>query len=309
MTSENPSGSEKARGTRRVLVLGATGMLGHKLVQRLAAHGLSVFGTMRSSSAPDTPAARVALGVAQKVLHDVDVLQDGALQAAIEMVDPDVVVNAVGVIKQIDVAKDPVTSIATNALLPHRAAALCSKRGIRLIQFSTDCVFAGRKGPYAENAPTDAEDLYGRSKLLGEVSGPGRLTIRSSIIGRELRGKSSLVEWFLSQRGGQASGFAGALYTGLTTNVMSDLVGRLILEHPTVEGIWHVASEAINKYELLQLVNAHYKLAIDLRRDDEFFCDRRLDGRAFRSRVGFSAPSWDKMIAEMRSDPTPYDAA
>jgi dTDP-4-dehydrorhamnose reductase len=263
---------------------------------------------MRSSILPDTPAARVALGAAHKVLHDIDVLQDGALQAAIETADPDVVVNAVGVIKQIDVAKDPVTSISTNALLPHRAAAFCKQRGTRLIQFSTDCVFAGRKGPYTEDSPTDAEDMYGRSKLLGEVSGPGCLTIRSSIVGRELRGRSSLVEWFLSQRGGQAMGFERALYTGLTTNVMSDLVGRLITEHALLNGIWHVASQPINKYELLQLVNAHYKLGITLGRDDKFVCDRRLDGRAFGAHTGFSAPSWDTMIKEMRDDPTPYDA-
>ena len=282
-------------------------MLGHKLIQRLAARGLSVFGTMRSSSSPDTSAARVALGAAQRILYDVDVLQDGPLRAAIETASPDVVVNAVGVIKQIDLAKDPVTSISTNALLPHRAAAFCRERGARLIQFSTDCVFAGRRGPYAENAPTDAEDLYGRSKLLGEVSGPGCLTIRSSIVGRELRGRSSLVEWFLSQRGGHATGFTGALYTGLTTSVMSDLVGKLVVEHPELDGVWHVASEPISKYELLQFVNTHYKLGIALGRDDKFFCDRRLDGGAFRKRTGFNAPSWDTMIAEMRADPTPYD--
>jgi dTDP-4-dehydrorhamnose reductase len=284
-------------------------MMGHKLVQRLAARGLSVFGTMRSSSAPNMFAARVALGAAHKILHDIDVLQDGPLRAAIETADPDVVVNAVVVIKQIDLAKDPVTSISTNALLPHRTAAFCKERGARLIQFSTDCVFAGRRGPYAENAPTDAEDLYGRSKLLGEVSGSGCLTIRSSIVGRELRGRSSLVEWFLSQRGGQATGFTGALYTGLTTNVMSDLVGKLIMEHPEIEGVWHVASEPISKYELLQFVNTHYKLGISLGRDDKFFCDRRLDGSAFRKRTGFNAPSWDTMIAEMHDDPTPYDAS
>jgi dTDP-4-dehydrorhamnose reductase len=308
MTSELSSGSDKPRGAARVLVLGATGMLGHKLVQRLAARGLSVFGTIRSSCPPETSAARVALGAAHKILHDVDVLQDGPLQAAIEAADPHVVVNAVGVIKQIDVAKDPVTSIATNALLPHRIAAFCKERGARLIQFSTDCVFVGRKGPYAENAPTDAEDLYGRSKLLGEVSGAGCLTVRSSIVGRELRGRSSLIEWFLSQRGGQAAGFTGALYTGLTTNVMSDLVGKLIIEYPEVDGIWHVASEPISKYELLQFVNTHYKLGITLGRDDKFSCDRRLDGGAFRKRTGFNAPSWDTMIAEMYADPTPYDA-
>jgi dTDP-4-dehydrorhamnose reductase len=307
MMSES-STDPRQRPARSALVLGATGMLGHKLVQRLASRGLSVFGTIRASSVPDTPAARAALDTATRILPEVDVLQDGPLEAAIQAANPDVVVNAVGVIKQIDTAKDPVTSIATNALLPHRIAAVCKQRGARLIQFSTDCVFNGRKGPYSQDAPTDAEDLYGRSKLLGEVSGPGCLTIRSSIVGRELRGRSSLVEWFLSQIGGQAKGFTGALYTGLTTNVMSDLVGKLIMEHPDVEGVWNVASEPISKYELLQFVNTHYDLGIALERDDTFFCDRRLDGSAFRKRTGFSAPSWDTMIAQMRDDPTPYDA-
>ncbi len=307
MTPELPPEPNKPRQAPRVLVLGATGMLGHKLVQRLAARGLPVFGTMRSSSIPDTFAARLALGAAQQIQPNIDVLQDRALQAAIEVANPDVVINAVAVIKQLGLETDAVTSIATNALLPHRVAALCKKQGARLIQFSTDCVFAGRKGPFAENSPTDAEDLYGRSKLLGEVSGPGCLTIRSSIVGRELSGRSSLIEWFLSQRGGKAKGFAGALYTGLTTNVMADLVGKLITQHPEVDGVWHVASEPTSKYKLLQMVNNHYGLGVTLCRDEKFFCDRRLDGRNFAMRTGFSAPDWDTMIRQMRDDPTPYD--
>ncbi|MCP3367777.1 dTDP-4-dehydrorhamnose reductase family protein [Bradyrhizobium cajani] len=308
MSSELPPDPHTDRRAPHVLVLGATGMLGHKLVQRLAAQGFRVSGTIRSSSIPDTPAARLALAGAHQILPNVDVLQDSALEAAIEAVGPDVVINAVGVIKQLDLAKDAITSIAANAMLPHRAAALCRKRGARLIQFSTDCVFAGRNGPFSENSPTDAEDIYGRSKLLGEVSGPGCLTIRSSIVGRELRGRSSLIEWFLSQRGGHAKGFAGALYTGLTTSAMSDLVANLMTDHPDVDGVWHVASEPISKYELLQIVNAQYGLGVTLERDEKFLCDRRLDGSNFAKRTGFRAPDWHAMIKEMHDDPTPYDA-
>lgn len=307
MSSELLPDSLTARRVPHVLVLGATGMLGHKLVQRLSAQGFQVSGTIRSSSIPDTPAARLALAGAHQIQPNVDVLQDAALQAAIETASPDVVINAVGVIKQHDLAKDAITSIAANAMLPHRAAALCRKRGARLIQFSTDCVFAGRKGPFSEDSPTDAEDLYGRSKLLGEVSGPGCLTIRSSIVGRELRGRSSLIEWFMSQRGGHAKGFAGALYTGLTTSAMSDLIGKLITEHPDVDGVWHVASDPISKYELLQIVNAQYGLGVTLEREEKFFCDRRLDGSNFAKRTGFHSPDWQTMIREMHGDPTPYD--
>jgi dTDP-4-dehydrorhamnose reductase len=292
----------------RVLVLGGTGMLGHKLVQRLAERGLWVATTIRSAAMPSAPAARATLGKADRIFACVDVLQDHQLAPTIEAAEPDVVVNAVGIIKQIDAAKDPVTSISTNALLPHRIAALCTRRGIRLIHFSTDCVFSGRNGPYAEDAPPDPQDLYGRSKLLGETSGPRCLTIRTSIVGRELRGRAGLVEWFISRRGGSASGHAGALYSGLTTGTVADLAGRLILEHPDLDGLWNVASDAIDKYELLTLVNRHYRLGIALARDDSPVIDRRLDGSRFRARTGFSAPGWDAMIAEMRADATPYDA-
>ncbi len=283
-------------------------MLGHKLVQRLAAHGLWVAATIRSTSGYDTPAARTALGSADLILDGIDVLHDDMLTDAFARAEPDVVVNAVGVIKQLDAGKDPIPSITTNSLLPHRIAALAGKRSARVIHFSTDCVFAGHAGPFSENSSTDAEDLYGRSKLLGEVKAPGCLTIRSSIVGRELRGRSSLIEWFLAQRGGKATGYAGALYTGLTTNVMSDLVARLVTDHPDLDGIWHVASEPISKYELLKLVNQHFQLGIELACDDKFVIDRRLDGSRFRTRTGFLAPSWNAMIAEMRADPTPYDS-
>jgi dTDP-4-dehydrorhamnose reductase len=291
----------------RVLVLGGTGMLGHKLVQRLAERGLWIATTIRSAM-PSAPAARATLGKADQIFERVDVLQDDLLAPTIEAAAPDVVINAVGIIKQIDAAKDPITSISTNALLPHRIAALCMKRGIRLIHFSTDCVFSGRAGPYAENAPPDPQDLYGRSKLLGEPSGPRCLTIRTSIVGRELRGRAGLVEWFISRRGGSAIGHAGALYSGLTTGTMADLAGRLILEHPDLDGLWNVASDAIDKYELLALVNRHYRLGIALARDESPVVDRRLDGSRFRARTGFSASGWDAMIAEMRADTTPYDA-
>lgn len=283
-------------------------MLGHKLVQRLAERGLRVAATIRSASVPDTPAAREALGRAERLFENVDVLRDEALAHAFDLAEPDVVVNAIGVIKQLDAGKEPIPSILTNSLLPHRIAALCAKNRTRLIHLSTDCVFAGRKGPYTESDPTDAEDLYGRSKLLGEVSQPGCLTLRSSIIGRELRGRSSLIEWFLSQRGKRVTGYAGALYTGMTTIVMADLIGRLVTDHPQLHGIWHVASDPITKYELLALVNRHFGLGIELIRDERFVTDRRLDGSRFRKQTNFSAPNWNAMIAEMRADPTPYDS-
>jgi dTDP-4-dehydrorhamnose reductase len=292
----------------RVLVLGGAGMLGHKLVQQLALRGLWVGATIRSAATPSSPAVETSLARADLIFEGIDVLDDGQLSRAVEAAKPDVIVNAVGIIKQIDAAKDPVTSVATNALLPHRIAALGAKQGIRLIHFSTDCVFSGRNGPYAEDALPDPLDLYGRSKLAGELSRARCLTLRTSIVGRELRGRVGLIEWFMSQKGGSATGYAHALYSGLTTITIADLIGRLIIEYPELDGLWHVASAAISKYDLLALVNRHYGLGITLARDENFVIDRRLDGSPFRERTGFSAPSWDAMIADMAADPTPYES-
>jgi dTDP-4-dehydrorhamnose reductase len=294
--------------TPRVLVLGAAGMLGHKLIQRLVLRGLWVAGTIRSTAIPNSASVEASLGRADRIFEGIDVLDDRQLARTVEAARPEVIVNAVGIIKQIDAARDPVTSVATNALLPHRIAALAAQKGIRLIHFSTDCVFSGRKGPYAEEALPDPVDLYGRGKLAGETGGTHCLTLRTSIIGRELRGRAGLVEWFISQKGGAATGYAHALYSGLTTITIADLIGRLITEYPELDGCWHVASAAISKYDLLAMVNRHYGLGITLVRDENVVVDRRLDGSRFRERTGFSAPSWDAMIAEMATDPTPYES-
>jgi dTDP-4-dehydrorhamnose reductase len=292
----------------RILVLGGTGMLGHKLVQRLKQRGLPVTAGIRARTLPNSAAARATLGQADEIITGVDMADDVELERAVAAARPDVIVNAAGIIKQSDAANDPIASIEINSLLPHRIASLCAQRAIRLIHFSTDCVFSGRNGPYSENAVPDPVDLYGRSKLLGEPNGPRCLTLRTSIVGRELRSRAGLIEWFIAQKGGHAAGYARALYSGLTTLVLADLIGRLAVNHPELDGLWHVASAPISKYELLELVNRHYRLAIALDRDTNVAVDRRLDGGRFQARTGFSAPTWDAMIAEMSEDLTPYDA-
>jgi dTDP-4-dehydrorhamnose reductase len=212
---------------------------------------------------------------------------------------PDVVINCVGIIKQIKEAHNPIPSIAINALWPHRLAAACRARQIRFVHFSTDCVFSGDRGPYSETDIADARDLYGRTKFLGEVSEPGCLTIRTSVIGHEIRGGASLLEWFLRQRRGAAKGFAGALYTGLTCNEMAVIVGRILEAFPRLEGIWQIASQPIDKFTLLSKINAAYDLAVDLERDESFHCDRRLNGERFVAATGIASPDWDTMIAAM----------
>lgn len=281
--------------TSPVLVLGATGMLGHRIVQRLSGTR-RVAGTIRSDHLDDA-SARAPSDV--QIITGVRANDMASVVAAIDTVKPAAVVNCIGVIKQLKEAKDPIPSIEINALFPHRIAALAAERGMRLIHFSTDCVFSGERGNYAEDDPADATDLYGRTKLLGEVSGNNCVTIRSSIIGHELREHKSLVDWFVSQEGGHIKGFANAHYTGLTTHAMSALVETILDEWPDLSGLWHVASDPINKYDLLQLIDHIYGLGITIDRDDAFHCDRRLVGTQFRKRTGWLPSPWPAMIEEM----------
>lgn len=287
----------------KVLVLGATGMLGHKMLQRLGAK-FEVAGTVRGDTAE---AAQFSALAGTRLIGGVAATDLEGLARVLNQEKPDAVINCIGMIKQLSGAKDPITAITLNALFPHQLAKLATARGARVIHFSTDCVFSGRQGPYKDDDVSDAEDLYGRTKYLGEIDGPGCLTLRSSIIGRELKQKAGLVEWFLSNRGGAVKGFTHALYTGLTTLAMADLVAELLAERPDLEGLWQVSSEAVNKCELLGIINEVYGLGIAVEPEDEFFCDRRLDSGRFRQATGWRPAPWREMIEQMHDDPTPYE--
>jgi dTDP-4-dehydrorhamnose reductase len=286
----------------RVIILGATGMLGHKLLQRLRADH-DVAGTVRDS-APDVELRRLLPGI--KLYSGSDAFDPSSLARAIDDWKPQVIVNSIGIIKQTKMASDPLPSIAINALLPHQLAQMASARGARLVHFSTDCVFSGRRGNYLETDEPDPVDLYGRSKLLGEVSAPNALTLRTSIVGRELRGHLGLIDWFMSQRGGRISGYVRALYSGLTTLAMADLVAWLIAAHPELQGLWQVSAEPISKFDLLTIVKRVYGLDIDIVPDEQFVCDRRLDSTRFRKRTGWRPASWEDMIVAMHRDEAMY---
>jgi dTDP-4-dehydrorhamnose reductase len=280
----------------KILVLGASGMLGHRLLVDLARRH-DVSGAVRGSV---QRWRRHPLLHGRRLLSGWDAAEPDSILPLLDREAPEIAINCVGIVKQIEAAKDPIPSITINALWPHRLAVSCRERRIRLVHFSTDCVFSGARGPYAEDDIADASDLYGRSKLLGEISGPGCLTLRSSIIGHQLRGGAGLLEWFLSRRGGGASGFSGALYTGLTTNEMAKIVGRILDEFPDLDGVWQVAAAPIDKFTLLSKLNAAYALGIALDRDESFHCDRRLDGRRFSAATDIVPAGWDEMIRAMR---------
>jgi dTDP-4-dehydrorhamnose reductase len=241
------------------------------------------------------------------VVAGVEATDFDQLEQNISSIKPTAIVNAIGIVKQDADASDSLASISINALFPHKLATVARKVGARLIQISTDCVFSGRKGNYSEEDVSDAEDLYGRTKYLGEASGPGCLTLRTSMIGRELKGSHGLVEWFYSQRGGTVGGFRRAIFTGLTTQALSQIIADLVERHPSLAGVYNVASDPISKFDLLTLINDQARLGINIEPDETFSCDRSLDGARFRAATNFVPPDWSDMVTGLVNDPTPYD--
>ncbi|MGE6791818.1 dTDP-4-dehydrorhamnose reductase family protein [Pseudomonas guineae] len=283
----------------KILILGVTGMLGNAVFRVFSADlAHETWGTLRSSAGlrhfPSDSHARMLAGV--------DVLDQDALISVMAKVRPDVVINCVGLIKQLADAKDPLTALPINAMLPHRLARLCELVGSRLIHVSTDCVFSGRKGGYLECDLSDSEDLYGKSKYIGELHDlPHAITLRTSIIGHELGSNYALVDWFLSQQG-SVKGFTKAVFSGLPTVELARVMKDFVVPHPQLNGLYHVAAEPIAKLDLLQLVAAEYGKQIDIRPDDALVIDRSLDGSRFRDAAGYVAPAWPELIRMMHAN-------
>lgn len=278
----------------RILILGGDGMLGHRLLGHLQPRH-EVRATLHQDLAHY---AQLGLFHAGNSIAGVDVRSDERLRQVLEEFRPEAMVNAVGIVKQRDEAKQAIPSIEINALLPHRLALLARARGARLVHLSTDCVFSGRDGHYSESSPPDAEDLYGRSKLLGEVGGAGALTLRTSIIGPELSRKAGLLEWFLAQRG-SIRGYRRAIYTGFTTAEMSRIIETMLVGFPAASGVYHVSSEPISKYHLLCMIRDRLGRKIEILPEDDFHCDRSLDSGRFRREFGYAPPAWPQMIDEL----------
>jgi len=290
----------------KVLVLGGEGMLGHKVFQVLSRR----FDTVATFLEPDglwREFPQYAGLPESRLLGGIDALRFDTVVAAFERTRPDAVINCVGIIKQLEEASDPILTITLNSLLPHRLAELCSVRGARLLHMSTDCVFSGRKGAYTEDDLPDPDDLYGRSKLLGEVDRPGCLTIRTSIFGRDYLKQDALLEWFLSNRGGRVRGYRNAVYSGFPTQVLAGIIGDLLTDHAALDGLVQIASEPITKYALLVKLKDAMQLDIEIEPYDDPPCDRSLSAARFLQATGYRIPSWDEMVAEVAADPTPYD--
>ncbi|UOB73971.1 MULTISPECIES: SDR family oxidoreductase [unclassified Pseudoalteromonas] len=282
----------------KVLILGATGMLGYSLFSNLNEHAhLSVFGTVRSIAGKE----HFFKDTQQQLITGVDAYDISFLQHAIETVAPDVVINCVGLIKQHGISKQHIDAVKINALLPHELANVCDQFNAKLIHFSTDCVFTGEVGLYTEDSLPDARDLYGKSKCLGEVSYGKHLSLRTSIIGHELTSAVSLVDWFLSQ-GESTKGFSKAVFSGLPTCYIAKLLVEYILPNPEVAGLLHLSVDPIDKYTLLKLIAEQYQKKITIAESQELVIDRSLNSDKFRQLTQFSPPPWNELVEYMHTD-------
>ncbi len=279
----------------RILVIGASGMLGNAVFRFFSqSKEFEVFGSVRSVQVP----ALLPAGSKNRVIGDIDVQNHDALTGLFARTRPDIVVNCVGMIKQLKLAEDPLVTLSLNALLPHRLAQLCAVAGARLVHISTDCVFSGDKGMYTEDDIPDARDLYGRSKYLGEVDCKNAITLRTSIIGRELSGGQSLIDWFLSQED-RVKGYSRAIFSGLPTVELARVIRDHVIPFPDLQGVCHVSAEPISKCELLKLVAQAYGKSILIQPDGHLIIDRSLDSSRFRKKTGYSPKPWLAMVRQM----------
>ena len=286
----------------KVLILGCAGMLGHKLYQVLSPD-FDVTGTIRGSF---NDIGKYGFFLQSRVVDGVNAQDIARVKKVIQETRPDVVVNCIGIVKSLEKQSGDLLNIWINALFPHQLYEICRAAGIRLIHVSTDCVFSGNKGNYREDDPSDAEDIYGKTKYLGEVREPDALTVRTSLIGRELASGNNLIEWFLSNRGGRVQGYSNAIFSGFPTLHLSGIIADIITNHPNLNGVYHVSAEPISKFSLLTLINRAMGLNIEIEEYPDFRCDRSLDSTRYRKETGFTPLSWETMVDELARDAEQY---
>lgn len=282
---------------KKILVLGASGMLGNSVFRVLSeCDNYLTFGTVREFP----PKKFYANELQEKIISGVDVSYLDKIMEVFIRIKPDVIINCIGLVKQLKSSHDPLASIPINSLLPHQLANIAAIAGSRLIHMSTDCVFSGSKGMYKEVDFADSDDIYGRSKYLGEVDYQNAITLRTSIIGHEIQGAKSLIDWFLSQEG-TVRGFRKAIFSGLPTVEMANLIRDYVIPNNSLRGVYHVSADPISKYDLLNLVAKIYGKEIDIEPDDGFVIDRSLDSSKFRELTGYKPKKWHELIELMHN--------
>ncbi|GKW23604.1 NAD(P)-dependent oxidoreductase [Pectobacterium carotovorum subsp. carotovorum] len=282
----------------KVLVIGATGMLGYSLFSNLSDYGhLNVFGTVRTIEGKEHFLKKNI----KNIIDNINISDMHSIESVLKKISPDIVLNCIGLIKQHDISKQHISAIKVNALFPHQLASLCEQNNAKLIHFSTDCVFDGKKGNYKENDLPTATDLYGKSKYLGEVNYGQHITLRTSIIGHELSTSVSLIDWFLNQEG-KIDGFSKAIFSGLPTAYIAKILAEQVFINLELSGLYNLSVDPIDKFTLLSLVAETYGKKILINNNDDFIIDRSLNSTKFRTSTGFLPPIWHELIEYMHKD-------
>ncbi|MGB7286183.1 MAG: SDR family oxidoreductase [Salaquimonas sp.] len=288
----------------KILILGASGLIGHKLLQKLRGRFDDVTAVLHGSA---ERFSSTGLFDGRNIVENVDVFDFSAVGILLDSTRPDVILNCAGITKRRPEINEPIRAIKVNSLFPHLLAEWAGENNCRVIHFSTDCVFNGKDGNYDENSPTNGDDAYGRTKALGEIRYDHCLTIRSSFIGRELSVHSELLDWFLQQKGKTIKGFTRAMYSGISTIEMARIVGDIIEYHPDIGGLHQLSKlEPISKYDLLCLAKKSFGLDVEIVPDDDFEIDATLNGSLLRSKMPIELPSWARMMDELAAEQSLY---
>ncbi len=280
----------------KILVLGASGMIGSAIFRVLSNEGhYEVYGSIRSKELKKF----FKDDLNKRLVICSDILDQIQLVRLFSEIKPNVVINCIGLTKHHKEADDVLLAVSLNTILPHRLADLCEASSARLIHISTDCVFSGSRGNYLEEDDSDATDVYGKSKYLGEVVDKSHaITLRTSTIGHELHSSYGLLEWFLAQEG-SCTGFNKAFFSGLPNTAFAEIIRDYIIPSPELYGLYHVGAASISKYELLKLIAIQYNKSIDIIFDEKFAIDRSLNTGLFSHVTGYHAPSWPQLIKSM----------
>jgi dTDP-4-dehydrorhamnose reductase len=288
----------------RILILGGNGMIGHKVYQVLKEDYQDTWVSLRQ---PIEKSKSKELFDAEKVVSGLELSDFTKLTETLDLLNPDIIINAAGITIRRGVNSLVSKSIILNSALPHFIEEWANLReGKRVIHFSTDCVFSGSRGSYTEKSFTDAIDVYGKTKALGELSGPKSLTLRGSMIGREIENKTELLEWFLKNNSKEVKGFSNVIYSGITTLHMAFFVKQIISEFPDLSGLYNVASVPISKYDLLRLFNKYFKNNSTIVNDSEYHSRKDLIADKFYKATNFNIPSWEDLVVDLKEDSDKY---
>lgn len=280
----------------KILVLGANGMLGYSIFTELSVNkSIEVYGSVKSIKKVKNYFPEKLIG---KLIGGIDAEYIETVKNMLLKIKPDIVINCIGIVKQSSMSQDISLQIYINALFPHKLADLCSKLNIRLIHFSTDCVFSGKQGQYTELDPSDADDIYGKTKYLGEVIDGNCITIRTSILGHGLNSHYSLVDWLLLQYQ-PIKGYTKVIFSGLPAIEFAKIISEFIIPNENLHGLYHVSSDPISKYQLLKYICEIYKKKLTIKPYDKIICDRSLISEKFRNETSYTSPLWPSLIRKM----------